>query len=120
MSLQSLAAGRFLKKGSKLVRPKLKDARVEKVLDESGGEIEGFETTHVRLETSYGGKVQVLFMSWDYEVDEGQKEPMLVSNLREVTVSDVPPGHFESPECKPVEKKDMEKEVTRMLKKHIR
>jgi hypothetical protein len=44
----------------------------------------------------------------------------VVHNLREITADDVPKGHFDMPLCEPVSRKEMEKNATRMLKKHVR
>jgi hypothetical protein len=51
---------------------------------------------------------------------EVKKEAVVVSDLREISAADIPPGHFDMPECQPVSPKVMEKEATRMLKKHVR
>lgn len=178
------AAGQFLNKGARLANAKLKSMSVEKILEEPGGRLEGHDTTHIRLVTKYGATARILFLTFEYEVEEiddiwmandlelpvferlwldsvsqtgfdyldeiyaqrmafetapvlklenvvtlrnvkkgeeeVKKETILVSNLRELTATDIDPGHFKIPRCQPVSKKVMEKEATRMLKKHIR
>jgi hypothetical protein len=49
-----------------------------------------------------------------------KKEITVVHNLREITADDIPKGHFDMPPCEPVSRKEMEKNATRMLKKHVR
>ncbi|MBT8052812.1 MAG: hypothetical protein HKN57_04575 [Xanthomonadales bacterium] len=178
------AAGNFLKKAEGLANAELHDLSVKKVLEEPGGVIEGFDTTHIRVVSKYGAKARILFLTMEYAIEEVddlwmtsdlelpffeqlwlesnantgftymdelseqrlafetgpvlkmenvvtlrnvkknesevKKETTVVSNLREITAGDVPPGHFDLPRCEPVSRKMMEKEATRMLKKHVR
>ena len=178
------AAGRFLEKGKRLANADLSEVSVEKVLEEPGGRIEGFETTHIRVVTRYGAKARILLLTMEYTVEEiddiwmtseldlpvferlwlqttsqsgfdyldeisarriafetgpvlrlenvvtlrnlkkgeekVKKEITVVHNLREITADDIPKGHFDMPPCEPVSRKEMEKNATRMLKKHVR
>ncbi len=179
------AAGKMLDKGKRLVIAEVKEPKVEKVLEEPGGKIEGYDTTHIRVRTSYGAKSRIPLVSKEYEVEEvddiwmtedfelpvfeklllqayaktgsdyldkitGQrvtlletgpvlrmenvvrlrdvkkgeeqvkKERMVVSNLRQITAANVPVGHFDLPQCKPVSQEKLEKEAVKMLKNHVR
>jgi hypothetical protein len=166
------------------LRDDVKNLGIEKVLEEPGGVIAGYDTTHIRVLTKYGANARILFISFEYDIEEiddiwmtdefelpvfedmwlqsttqsgfdyldeiskrrvafetgpvlrlenrvtlrnmknGEeeikKETTLVSNLREISATDIPPGHFDIPECKPVSAKVMKKEAVRMLKKHVR